>query len=100
MDERGLSTAQREKYRSDMLEFILEDLMPWHTNEQLNDFIVHEVLDAVHDALGREEIVQVEMEWVKYLLHWSKSGPGWYTGIDITKIGDWSPVVLKHSSTI
>ena len=63
-------------------------------------YVVHEVLDVVHDALGREEIVQVEMKWVKYLLHWSKSGPGWYTGIDITKMGDWSPVVLKHSSTI
>ena len=43
MNERGLSTAQREKYGSDMLEFILDDLMPWHTNEELNDYSLLEV---------------------------------------------------------
>lgn len=43
VDERGLSTAQRQKYRSDMLDFILDDVMPWHTNEQLNDYSLLEV---------------------------------------------------------
>ena len=59
VDERGLSTAQREKYRSDMLEFILDDLLPWHTNEELNDYSLLEVNRYrhahMHTTLSKED---------------------------------------------
>ena len=31
-DERGLSEQQRSKYNYEMLNYILDDLMPWHEN--------------------------------------------------------------------
>lgn len=39
-------------------------------------YVVREALDAVHDAINKNEICSVEFSWVKYLLHWSRSGPG------------------------
>ncbi len=43
VDERGLTTQQRLQYRQDFLAFILDDLMPWHSNKDLNDFSLLEV---------------------------------------------------------
>ena len=45
-----------------------------------------ECLDAVHSALSGNKIVSTEFNIVKYIVHWSHSGPGWYAGIEITKI--------------
>ena len=57
-------------------------------------------LDSVHDALRNNEIVKVELRCIKYLLHWSRSGPGWYAAVDVTKIGRWSTIVEQHRSTM
>ena len=47
--------------------------------------MVSEVLNAVHQALHNEEIVLVQLEWVKFITHWSRPSPGWYCGIMIKK---------------
>ena len=31
-DERGLADSQRSLYNNDFLEYLLDDLMPWHRN--------------------------------------------------------------------
>ena len=53
-------------------------------------YLVSEVLKCVHEALGSSKIVRVELCWVKFITHWSRSGPGWYCGINISKKGPWS----------
>lgn len=43
--------------------------------------------------------VSIEFEWIKYVCSWTKSGPGWFAGIKITRIGRWSDTVMKCSSS-
>lgn len=62
-------------------------------------YVVREALDAVHDALSNDKIESTTFNWVKYVVHWSKSGPGWYAGINITKIGRWPEAVVRCSSS-
>ena len=52
----------------------------------------------MHSALDAREIVSVKFDWVKYLIHWSRSGPGWYAGIDVTKRGQWPSCVVRSRS--
>ena len=40
-DERGLSQSQRSAHNRDFLEFILDELMPWHKEQY--DFITQEI---------------------------------------------------------
>ena len=42
VDERGLSDSVRQKFNSDFLDFILEDLMPWYSAEH-KDFSLLEM---------------------------------------------------------
>ena len=42
-DERGLSAVQRSQFNNDFLNYILDDLMPWHKQEGLRDFSLLEV---------------------------------------------------------
>ena len=37
-DERGLTDDQRSKYNRELLNYILDDLMPWHKDDDLRDF--------------------------------------------------------------
>lgn len=37
VDERGLTDAQRQQYNKDLLDFILDDLMPWHRKPGMRD---------------------------------------------------------------
>ena len=37
-DERGLTDDQRSKYNRELLNYILDDLMPWHKDDGLRDF--------------------------------------------------------------
>lgn len=62
-------------------------------------YIVHELLDEVHQAMERLQITDVKISWVKYLIQWPHSGPGYYCGINITKKGQWSKNAIKHRST-
>ena len=61
-------------------------------------YVVQEVLDEVHKAMDDGLILKVEFDWMKYIAHFKNSG--WYTGINITRIGEWSPSVLRSRSTL
>lgn len=61
-------------------------------------YVVHEVLEDVHDAIKNKRIISVKFEWIKYITSWY-SGPGWFAGIKITRNGRWSDIVIKSAST-
>ncbi len=42
-DERGLSATQRSQYNTEFLDYVLDDLMPWHKEAGLRDFSLLEV---------------------------------------------------------
>jgi len=42
-DGRRLSAAQHSQFNNDFLNYILDDLMPWHRQEELKDFSLLEV---------------------------------------------------------
>ena len=48
-------------------------------------YIVKEALDDVHSAPEQNAITSIEFAWAKYLLTWTKSGPGYFAGIKITR---------------
>lgn len=62
-------------------------------------FVVQEALGYVHNALQQNTITSVKFSWVKFLLCWSHSGPGFYAGIAISKKGEWSKTVMCCAST-
>lgn len=62
-------------------------------------YVVKEVLDAVHNAKDNGEITNISFKWAKYLVTWTKSGPGFYAGINICKRGQWPRVVAAYAST-
>ena len=62
-------------------------------------YVVKETLDAVHNAKDRSEITDVSFKWAKYLVTWSRSGPGFYAGINISKRGQWPREVAACAST-
>lgn len=62
-------------------------------------YIVRECLDEVHKALNERAILSVKIAWANYLVCWSRSGPGFYTGINITRSGEWHQVVVRSWST-
>ena len=63
-------------------------------------YVVREAAPHVGHAIVNNLIVSCEFSWVRYIVHWSKSGQGWYTGITITKKGAWPTEVVRSSSTI
>ena len=40
--------------------------------------VVRECLEEVHIAIDNGDILVVEFAWEKYLLQWTRSGPGFY----------------------
>ena len=62
-------------------------------------YIVREALEEVHEAICNGDILWVKLAWVDFVLQWSRSGPGYYAGINIARRGDWSNVVIKCAST-
>jgi len=42
-DKRGISDVLRSQYNQQFLDYILDDLMPYHKDEGLNDFSLLEV---------------------------------------------------------
>ena len=62
-------------------------------------YVVQDALLDVHDALSKKEIISVKFAWVKYLLCWRRSGPGFYAGVNITKQGSWSQTCKHCAST-
>ncbi len=63
-------------------------------------YVVREAAPHVGFAIANNLIVSSEFSWVRYIVDWSKSGQGWYTGITITKKGTWPTEVVRSSSTI
>lgn len=62
-------------------------------------YVVKELLPEVHAALRNGRILSVTFAWIKFLLCWRRSGPGFYAGIKIRKQGKWSSNVVRHAST-
>ena len=64
----------------------------WHTI----GYVVREALNEVHEAISARTITTVSIDWVKYIIYWQS--PGWYAGIKVTRIGEWSRSVLLSQS--
>lgn len=62
-------------------------------------YVVDEIVDEVHTAIDRNEIISVVFSWVRYITEWSRSGPGFFAGIAICKAGPWPHNVVTASST-
>ena len=62
-------------------------------------YVVKEALDAVHDAIKKNQIVSVKFQWIKFLLCFPRSGPGYYASINITRLGQWPYEVIIASSS-
>ncbi len=62
-------------------------------------YVVREALVYVHDAMKEKKILSVKFAWVKYIVTWSRSGPGYYAGINISKNGEWHSAVVQCGST-
>lgn len=80
---------------SKAIAFVCEVDGKWHRI----GYVVTEVLDEVHAALHGGRITSVRFAWIKYISDWTRSGPGYFTGINITRYGNWSSNVLYYSST-
>ena len=52
-------------------------------------YVVREALDCVHTVLAAEKIIYVKFAWVKYMVNWVRSGPGFYAGINVALNGEW-----------
>lgn len=63
-------------------------------------YVVKEALDGVHSAIQGDSIISAQFDWIRYLTHWSTSGPGWYCGIRISKRGDWPKEVIRCGSSM
>ena len=62
-------------------------------------YVLNEIPEEIHQTLTTNEILSVKFSWVKYITHWSHSGPGFYAGMDVTKKGYWSSAVVRAGST-
>ena len=62
-------------------------------------YVVSEILEEVHAAISADQIVSVRFAWVKYVTDWTRSGPGYFAGIGVTKKGQWEAKVLRYKST-
>ena len=62
-------------------------------------YVVKEVASEVRDALEQEVIVAVKFKWIKYITDWSRSGPGYFAGVSVTKLDYWSTAVVRAAST-
>ena len=71
------------------------------TNDwELIGYVVREALDSLHQALQTDSITSVQFAWIRFITHWSRSGPGWYCGIKITRKGEWPKEVVRCGSTV
>ena len=62
-------------------------------------YVVRDTLVEVHEAISEQKIISVKISWIKYLLCWMKSGPGFYAGIDVSLRGSWSSKCTRVAST-
>ena len=62
-------------------------------------YVVRDILMEVHEAITKQNIISVKIAWIKYLLCWKNSGPGFYAGINVSICGSWSPKCIRVAST-
>lgn len=62
-------------------------------------YVVKEALVDVYNALEKKAITAVQFAWAKYIITWTRSGPGYFAGIRITRKGKWSKEVCQSAST-
>ena len=48
-------------------------------------YIVWEALSEIHVALKENKITEVKFTWIKYITTWTKSGPGYFAEVNISK---------------
>ena len=53
------------------------------------------VVQDMHEAILKKKIMSVKIAWIKYLLCWMNSGPGFYAGIDYLYVEHGHQVVSK-----
>ena len=63
-------------------------------------YVVSNILNEVHTAMGANLIISVQFKCIKYVTHWSQSSPGYYAGISVTKNGTWDNKVKLFQSTL
>ena len=45
--------------------------------------MVREALSEVHVALMDSSITDVKFSWIKYIVNWTRFGPGYFAGVEI-----------------
>ena len=63
-------------------------------------YVIRELTEEVHEALSKNEIVNVQFEWIRYMFKGFASGPGFYAGIQVTRNGKWSTLAMAKASYI
>lgn len=58
-DERGLIDEQHSSFNKEFLNYILDDLMPWHKDERLQDFSLLEVNRYIFSSKGFILVVEL-----------------------------------------
>ena len=59
-------------------------------------YAVREVLKELHAAIAENKIIEIKLNWIKFIIYWKAAG--WYAGIDVKRIGEWSAVVVASKS--
>lgn len=67
----------------------------WHTF----GYTVREVTDDIHSALQNNLLIKTEFKDIRFVVTWSRSPPGFYAAVNITKKGSWSSNVTRCAST-
>ena len=62
-------------------------------------YVIRELTEEVHEALSKNEIVNVEFE-IRYMFKGFASGPGFYAGIQVMRNGKWSTLAMAKASYI
>lgn len=62
-------------------------------------YVVKEAVNAVHSSLASRKIAQVTFAWTKYLVTWTRSGPGYFAGVNIALYGQWPKEICQCAST-
>ena len=62
-------------------------------------YVINELLEEVHKAIDDETILACDFSWVRYITDWTRSGPGFFAGIKITKKGKWSRHAVRLATT-
>ena len=60
-------------------------------------YVIRELIEEVHEALSKNEIVNVEFH---YMFKGFALSPGFYAGIQVTRNGKWSTLAMPKASYV